>query len=217
MKVAIAGAHGQIARQLTRRLVAGGDEVVGLIRNPDQGQDVAADGGAPVQCDLEAASEDELAAVIAGCDAAVFAAGAGPGSGAERKLTVDRDAAIKLVAAAKSAGVARYVIVSAIGAEDPPAGDDVWQVYLRAKAEADAAVQASDLEWTILRPGPLSNDTGSGRVRLQRGPFRGRVPRDDVAAVLEAILREPRSSGAVLYVGGGDTPVAEALAQAIGG
>src|SRR5205814_1697738 len=125
-------------------LVAGGDTVTGLIRNPDHAADISHRGASPVVCDLETAAVEEVTEAIGGADAAVFAAGAGPGSGAARKLTMDRDGAIKLLDAATQAGVQRYVIVSSVGAEDPPTGDDVFDVYLRAKAEADAAVQASD-------------------------------------------------------------------------
>ena len=113
---------------------------------------------------------EDVAAAIAGADAVVFAAGAGPGSGAERKLTIDRDGAIKLLAAARSAAVERYVIVSSIGAEEPPDGDDVFSVYLRAKAQADAALAASDRAWTIVRPGFLTDEPGTGRARLTAGP-----------------------------------------------
>ncbi|HEY4746027.1 MAG TPA: NAD(P)H-binding protein, partial [Steroidobacteraceae bacterium] len=140
MDVVIAGGHGKVARHLARRLIARGDRVRGLIRNPDHADDLRADGTEPVLCDLESASVEEIEAAIVGADAVVFAAGAGPGSGAERKLTVDRDGAIKLLAAAVATGAPRYVIVSSIGAENPPDGDEVFQVYLRAKAEADAAV-----------------------------------------------------------------------------
>ena len=216
MDVAIAGAHGQIARRLTRLLAARGDRVRGLVRNPDHADDVRSDGGEPVVCDLEHANTEEIAAAIAGADAVVFAAGAGPGSGAERKFTMDRDGAVRLLAAAGAAGVPRYAIVSSVGAESPPEGDDVFSVYLRAKAEADAAVRASDRRWTIVRPGGLTDEPGAGRVRLDTEPFRGSVSRDDVAAVLAAVLAEPRSAGATLYVNGGDTPIAAALAAALG-
>src|SRR3954447_9067995 len=140
MDVVIAGGHGKIARRLARLLVARGDRVRGLIRNPDHADDLRADGSHAVVCDLESASVDEVAAAIETADAVVFAAGAGPGSGAERKLTMDRDGAIKLLEGARIAGVPRYVIVSSIGAENPPDGDDVFSVYLRAKAEADQAL-----------------------------------------------------------------------------
>jgi nucleoside-diphosphate-sugar epimerase len=213
--VAIAGAHGKIAMRLIGLLVGGGSTVTGLIRNPDHAAEVSHRGASPVVCDLETAAVEEVAEAIAGADAAVFAAGAGPGSGAARKLTMDRDGAIKLLNAAREAGVQRYVIVSSVGAEDPPPGDDVFNVYLRAKAEADAAVQASDRDWTVLRPGGLTDDPGTGRVRLDSTPFRGRVPRDDVAAVLARLLADPRASRRVLYVNGGSERIEEALARAL--
>jgi uncharacterized protein YbjT (DUF2867 family) len=216
VEVAIAGAHGQVARRLTRLLAARGDRVRGLIRNPDHTEDVRSDGADPVVCDLEHATPEEIAAVGAGADAVVFAAGAGPGSGATRKFTMDRDGAIRLLAAARAADVPRYVIVSSIGAESPPDGDDVFSAYLRAKAEADAAVRASDRRWTIVRPGRLTDEPGTGRLRIDTEPFRGEVSRDDVAAVLAAVLAEPQSAGATLYVNRGDVPIAEALATALG-
>jgi nucleoside-diphosphate-sugar epimerase len=214
MRVAIAGAHGQIAMRLTRRLVARGDTVVGLIRNPDHSAEVEAAGAHAVLCDLERATVAEVADAVAGCDGAVFAAGAGPGSGAERKLTVDRDGAIKLLDATAEAR-ARYVIVSSIGAEDPPSGDDVFAVYLRAKAEADAAVTASDREWTVVRPGRLTNDPGTGQARIETTPFQGDVSRDDVAEVLALVLHDPRAAGHILYVNDGSEPIEQALESAL--
>ena len=211
MRVAIAGAHGQIARSLTRVLAERGDEVVGLIRNPDHADDVRADGAEPELIDLETARAEQVAEAVTGADAVVFAAGAGPGSGAERKLTVDRDGAVKLLDGARSAGVPRYLIVSSVGAESPPADDDVFSVYLRAKAEADAAVAASDRDWTIVRPGGLTDDPGTGRVRIGVEPFRAEVTRDDVAATLAALLTEPRSAGLTIYLANGDEPIAGAL------
>jgi uncharacterized protein YbjT (DUF2867 family) len=160
---------------------------------------------------LEQSSVDEVAAAIDGSDAVVFAAGAGPGSGAERKVTMDRDGAIKLLRAATSSGVGRYVMVSSAGVENPPSGDEVFEVYLRAKAAADAAVEASDLDWTILRPGGLTDGAGTGNVRIDTTPFSGPVPRDDVAAVLAALLADERSNGRVLYLGSGSTPIGVAL------
>src|SRR5258707_15211046 len=174
--VAIAGAHGKVALRLTRLLSADGDSVISLIRNPDQATDVGDRGGSPVICDLESASEEQIAAAITGADAVVSAAGAGGRGSAARTLTVDRDGAIKLLRAAASAGVPRYLIISAGGAEDPPDGDDGLSIYLRAKADADAAVQSSDREWTILRPGPLTDEPGVGRVRVDPTPGHGMVP-----------------------------------------
>jgi nucleoside-diphosphate-sugar epimerase len=216
MQVTIAGAHGQIARRLTRSLSQRGDTVVGLIRNPAHIDELVALGARPMVCDLERVAADVLAETVSGSDAVVFAAGAGAGSGAERKLTLDRDGAIKLLEAARAAGVPRYVMISSVGAEDPPDGDDVFSVYLQAKAQADEALMTSDRDWTIVRPGRLTDDPGSGHVRIQSAPFRGEVPRDDVAAVLEAVLHEPRTSGRVLYVNAGDEPVDQALRAALG-
>ena len=212
MLVAIAGGHGQIARRLTTLLVARGDQVRGLIRNPDHADDLRADGAEPVLLDLESAGVEEVAAAVEGADAVVFAAGAGPGSGAERKWTMDRDGAIKLL---QASGNARYVIVSSIGTDNPPDGDDVFSVYLRAKAEADAAVAATDRDWTIVRPGSLTTDPGAGRATISVEPVRYRVAREDVAAVLAAVLAEPRSVGRTLYVVRGDDPIDEALEAAL--
>jgi len=215
MDVVIAGAHGKVGRRLARLLVARGDRVRGLIRNPDHAADVSADGGEPVVCDLETGGVEDVASAIEGADAVVFAAGAGPGSGAGRKLTMDRDGAIKLLDAARAAGVERYAMVSSIGAESPPSGDDAFSVYLRAKAEADQALAASDRSWTIVRPGRLTDAAGIGRVRIQAEPIRDEVSRDDVAAVLAAILHESRSAGRTLYVVNGDDPIDAALAAAL--
>ncbi|HVQ59686.1 MAG TPA: SDR family oxidoreductase [Solirubrobacterales bacterium] len=211
MDVVIAGAHGKIARRLTRLLAGRGDRVRGLIRDPGHADDLRADGAEPVVCDLEGATTDELAQAIAGADTVVFAAGAGPGSGAERKGSMDRDGAVKLLEAAVAAGVDGYLMVSSIGADDPPGGDDVFSAYLRAKAEADQALIASDRTWTIVRPVSLTDDPGSGTVEISADPVSGKVSRDDVAAVLAAALQEPRTAQQIMYLRSGDSSVAEAL------
>ena len=213
--VAIAGGHGKIALSLTERLSGRGERVISLIRNPDHADDIRARGGEPVVCDLEHADVSEIAAAISGSSAVVFAAGAGPGSGAERKMTMDRDGAIKLLTAAEQAGAARYLIVSSVGAEAPPDDDDVFSVYLRAKAEADAAVQASDRDWTIVRPGPLTDDPGGGTVRIDLEPFRGPIARDDVAALLDVLLTDGRASRRILYVSAGDASIEQALERLV--
>jgi nucleoside-diphosphate-sugar epimerase len=214
MLVAIAGAHGKIAMRLTARLAARGDSVIGLIRNPDHAADVRAAGGEPVVCDLERAGVEEIAAAVERADAVVFAAGAGPGSGAERKLTMDRDGAIKLLDATADREVP-FVIVSSVGAENPPPENDeeVFSVYLRAKAAADAAVKASERDWTIVRPGRLTDEPGTGRVRIDTDPFRGDVAREDVAEVLDAVLHDSRAGHRTLYVNGGEQPVEQALEE----
>ena len=209
MDVLIAGGHGKIARRLIRLLASDGHTARGLIRSEDQAADIEADGGVPVLCDLE---RDELAPHVDGADASVFAAGAGPGSGAERKRTVDFGAAVKCVEAAEQLGVARFLIVSSIGAQDPEAGPEAMRPYLRAKAEADARVAASTLDWTIVRPGSLEDGPGSGLVDVSTAlGRRGSVPRDDVALVLAETLREPRTIGLTFELFSGETPTREAV------
>jgi uncharacterized protein YbjT (DUF2867 family) len=210
--VAIAGGHGKVALRLARLLAARGDRVRSLIRNPDHAGDVEATGAEAVLCDLEAVDAEGLAEQVAGADAVVFAAGAGPGSGAERKRTVDLGAAVKLVGAAERAGTGRYVMVSSIGAHDPEAGPEPMRPYLRAKAEADAALAASGLDFTIVRPGSLTDDPATGRVELstelgRRGP----IPRDDVAAVLAACLDVPETIGLTFEAFAGDREIELAL------
>lgn len=215
MRIVIAGGHGQVAQRLARLLTARGDVAVGLIRNPDQADDVRATGAQPFVLDLEATPAESLATVLAGADAAVFAAGAGAGSGVDRKQTVDRDAAVLLADAAERAGVRRFLVVSSMGADAEATNDDpVFQAYLRAKGAADDAVRArTTLDWTILRPGSLTNDAGTGRVRISAGSTgRGTVPRDDVAAVLVELLETPATAGLTLELVSGDTEIASAVA-----
>jgi uncharacterized protein YbjT (DUF2867 family) len=217
MRVVIAGGHGKIALILERLLSQRGDTVLGLIRNPAHAADLEAAGAQPVVVDLEAATPDDIAAHLEDADAVVFAAGAGPGSGAARKQTVDRDAAILLADAAEAAGVRRYVLISAIGADvEAPddIGDPVFVAYLRAKGAADDAIRARKaLDATVVRPGHLTDDPGTGRVELSDETGRGDIPREDVAAVLVAVLDTPRTAGQTFEVISGDTPIAEALAQ----
>ncbi|MGY1807202.1 SDR family oxidoreductase [Blastococcus sp. SYSU D00669] len=217
MRVVVAGAHGQVARRLGRLLSARGDTVVGIVRNPDHAADLEADGVQPAVLDLEHASPDDVAEVLRGADAVVFAAGAGPGSGAARKHTVDHGAAVLLADAAERAGVRPYLLVSSMGVEQArggtPAGmDPVFAVYLQAKLRAeDQILPRPGLDTTIVRPGRLTDEPGTGRVTLAHGVEFGDVPRDDVAAVLAEILRTGKVNDVVELVGG-DTPVAEAVA-----
>jgi uncharacterized protein YbjT (DUF2867 family) len=220
MRVVIAGGHGKIALVLERLLSQRGDSVAGFIRNPDHAADLQAAGAEPLIVDLENASVDEVATHLQGADAVVFAAGAGPGSGAARKETVDRDAAILLADAAEAAGVVRYVMISSMGADaEAPddAGDPVFVAYLRAKGAADDDVRARQaLDSTIVRPGLLTNDPGMGRVMIDEETGRGSIPREDVAAVLLGVLDAPDTSGRTFEVISGDTPIAEALAASTG-
>ena len=212
MFVAIVGGHGQIARHLTRLLVARGHRVRSVVRNPDHVADGEADGAEVVVCDLEDTGSD-LEAAVAGTDAVVFAAGAGPGSGAARKHTVDRDGVTRTVAAAERAGVGRLVVVSAMGTDDPPVDDEVFSVYLRAKAEADRIALASALAVTVVRPGHLTDDEGTGHITIGRHVDAGAIPRADVAAVVADVLDEPGSAGHIVEVVGGPTPIPVAVAE----
>ncbi|MEU1423246.1 NAD(P)H-binding protein [Kitasatospora sp. NPDC005751] len=219
MRTVIAGGHGQIALKLERLLAERGDRPAGLIRRPEQAGDLAAAGAEPLLLDLESATAPELARLLAGADAVVFAAGAGPGSGAERKNTVDRDAAVLLADAAELAGVRRYLIISSMGADAQahyPA-DPVFETYLRAKGAADDAVRArTALDWTVLRPGRLTDGAGTGLVRLAPSVERGAVDRADVAAVLAELLHEAGTAGQTLELVAGNASVAEAVAAAAG-
>jgi uncharacterized protein YbjT (DUF2867 family) len=218
MRTVIAGGHGKIALRLERLLAERGDEAAGLIRNPAQAEDLRAVGAEPVVLDLESAGVDEVARALNGADAAVFAAGAGPGSGIERKLTVDRDAAVLLADAAELAGVRRYLIISSMGADAHATGSDpVFTAYLRAKGAADDAIRArgAALDWTVLRPGSLTDDPGTGLVRLALSTGRGQIPRDDVAAVLVGLLDNPGTAGLTLELISGDTEIAEAIRTAV--
>lgn len=200
---------------LEQLLAARGDEPVGLIRNPSQRSDLEAVGAQAVVLDLENSTVDRVAEALHGADAVVFAAGAGPGSGVARKQTVDRDAAILLADAAEAAGVRRYVMVSAISADDRSLDhgyDEVFLAYIRAKSDADANVRArSGLQTTIVRPGGLTDEPGTGRVRVADSTGRGTIARADVAAVLLAVLDSPATAGRTFEVIGGQTPISEAL------
>jgi len=214
MRVVIAGGHGKIALLLERLLAGRDDQAVGLIRNPAQVADVQKAGAEAVVCDLEAASADDVAALLSGAAAVVFAAGAGPGSGAARKDSVDRGASVLMADAAERAGVRRFVQVSSMGAGQPPrpGTDEVWAAYITAKTAAEEDLRSRDLDWTILRPGHLTDGPATGRIRLAAPPVpAGAIPRADVAAVIAALLHEPGTRHQTLELTGGDSPIAAAV------
>ncbi|MFE5188622.1 SDR family oxidoreductase [Streptomyces sp. NPDC056628] len=217
MRIVIAGGHGQIALRLEQLLSARGDEVAGIIRKAEQSDDLREAGAEPVVLDLESASVEEVAESLQGADAAVFAAGAGPGSGSDRKDTVDKGAAVLFSDAAVRAGVRRFLVVSSMGADPAHEGDELFDVYLRAKGAADEYVRSQEaLDWTILRPGMLTNDAGTGLVRLEARTGRGPIPRDDVAAVLAELLDTPATAGLTLEVISGSIPVSVAVKSVAG-
>lgn len=209
MDIVIAGAHGKVARLLIPRLAARGDRVRGIIRQASHRAETADDGAEPVLCDLESAGPAELDRAVQGADAVVFLAGAGPGSGAERKWTVDHGAARALIESAQRLGIDRYVMLSSIGADAPPDDDDVFSVYLRAKAQADADLRAAGLAHTIVRPTTLTDEPGRGSVLVGDHVEHHEIPRDDVAAVLDVVLHDERTIGRTFELTGGDTPVGD--------
>jgi len=214
MRVVIAGGHGKIALLLERLLAGRGDQAVGLVRNPAHVADIQQAGAEAVVCDLEEASAEDVAVLLAGASAVVFAAGAGPGSGAPRKDSVDRAASVLMAEAAARSGVRRFVQISTMGAGQPPrpGTDAVWAAYITAKTAAEDDLRARDLDWTILRPGRLTDAAATGQVRLAAPPVpRGTIPRADVAAVIAALLDEPGTRHQTLELTGGDTPVATAV------
>ena len=223
MRIVIAGGHGQVALQLERILAERGDTPVGLIRRSDQAHELQAAGAEALLCDLESVGVEQLAADLAGAEAAVFAAGAGGHGGMARTQAVDQGGAVLFAEAAQRAGVRRLVQLSSMGADrEPPPGTDAgFAAYLRAKGAADSDLASrTDLDWTILRPGHLTDDPATGLVTLttdhltDRGAP-GRVPRRDVAAVIAQLLHTPASAGLALELVSGDTPIPAAVESAV--
>lgn len=208
MRVLVAGANGQVGQHVVRLLAEKGHEVRAMIRDKDQAPTLRELGGEPVVADLEG----EVAHTVEGCDAVIFSAGGGPGSGAEKKETIDRQGAVKLVEAARKHGTRRYVMVSAMGAADPEAGSEAMQPYLHAKAQADETLQESGLDYTIVRPGSLTDEAGTGTVEAAPSlGKRGEIPREDVARAIVATLEKENTFGKTFEVLSGDTPIEEAL------
>jgi uncharacterized protein YbjT (DUF2867 family) len=215
-RVAIVGAHGKVAQQLMRVLYDRGDDFVGIVRNDEHADDVYRLGGLGVLVDIETASVEQLAAAFQDCDAVVFSAGAGAGSSIERKRTVDYGGSVKSIEAAGLAGIRRFVQVSAWGADNPLPEDTepVWRAYIEAKRDADAALRSSGLDWTVLRPGGLTFDEGTGLISLGDSTPSGSIPREDVAALIAVCIDEPSSIGRTWEVISGDTPIEQAVRSA---
>ena len=215
-RVAIIGAHGKVAQQLMRVLYDEGDDFIGIVRNEDHADDIYRFGGEGILLDIESAQADDIAHAVEGADALVFAAGAGPGSGAQRKTTVDFEGSLKSQRAAEAAGVRRFVQVSAMGVDDPvdPGSDESWAAYVAAKRDADAELRRSGLDWTIIRPGALTLEDGTGLVEVGPRLGRGSIPREDIARVISAALRNAATVHTQFDVISGDTPIDAAVAHA---
>jgi uncharacterized protein YbjT (DUF2867 family) len=213
MKVLVAGAHGKTARRLVRMLTEDGHEVRGLVRKAEQMPDVEADGAQSVLVDLEREEvEGAVGRAVEGCDAIVFVAGAGPESGAARKQSMDYGGAVKLVEAAEKNGVRRYLMLSSMGAGEPEDGSQAMQPYLFAKARADERLQESDLDYTIFRPGGLTDEEGTGRIEAaEHLGGRGEISRDDVARTFAEALALENTYHKTFEILAGDTPIREVL------
>ncbi|WP_328394939.1 SDR family oxidoreductase [Nocardia sp. NBC_00416] len=217
MRIVIAGGHGKIALLLAERLTGRGHSAIALIRNSAHAPEVYATGAEPVVLDLERALVTDLTATVQSADAVVFAAGGGPGSGAARKYTVDRDGSVLLAEAAERVGTRRFLQISTMGAGLAPAPgtDEVWAAYIDAKTQAEDDLRSRDLDWTILRPGRLLDSPGTGSVTLAPPRLeRGDIPRADVAAVLAELLDAGHTAGHTLELVSGDTPIEAAVAAA---
>ena len=215
-RIAIVGGHGQVALHLHPELVRAGHQPVALVRREDYRDQLEGLGAEVRILDIERQDADGFAEAFAGCDAVVFAAGGGPDGNIERKRTVDLGGSLKSIEAARKAGISRFVQVSAIGVDDPLPADtgDVWRAYVEAKRDADAALRDSHLDWTILRPGRLTDEPGTARVALGQDVARGDIPRADVAATVAAVLDDGTSVGRQWNLVGGDVPIADAVREA---
>ena len=215
-RIAIVGGHGQVALHLHPELVRAGHQPVALVRREEYRDQLEGLGAEVRILDIERQDADGFAEAFAGCDAVVFAAGGGPDGNIERKRTVDLGGSLKSIEAARKAGISRFVQVSAIGVDDPLPADtgDVWRAYVEAKRDADAALRDSHLDWTILRPGRLTDEPGTARVALGQDVARGDIPRADVAATVAAVLDDGTSVGRQWNLVGGDVPIADAVREA---
>lgn len=211
MKIAIAGGHGKVALIMTRLLKDRGEQPRSLIRDASQAEDVIRAGGEPVVTDLEKSTDEELDEALIDCEAIVFAAGAGPGSGPERKETVDYGGAVRLIESAQRRGIKRYVMLSSVGADAEKQGDEAFDVYLRAKGRADRKLAESGLDFTVVRPVSLTDHLGTGLISTGGDSMQPEVPREDVAETLAEVLERDDLVGVTFTFGSGPDMIGEAL------
>lgn len=214
-RIIVFGGHGRIALLLAPLLVARGDEVTSVIRNPDHIADVEQTGAQALVADVEQLGTDALTEIIRGHDAVVWSAGAGGGS-ADRTYAVDRDAAIRTMDAAGAASVKRYVMVSWIGskADHGVPEDDGFFAYADAKWAADEHLRGTELDGTILGPGTLTFNEPTGLIALEP-EGRGEVARADVAAVIAETIGNPSTFGRTIRFGNGTADTAVPIVDAL--
>jgi uncharacterized protein YbjT (DUF2867 family) len=216
-RIAVVGGHGNVARHLHPLLAAAGHTPVALVRREEYRAELEGKGAEVRLLDVEGEDAAGFARAFEGCHAVVFAAGGGPDGNIERKRTVDLEGSLKSIEGARRAGISRFVQVSAIGVDTPlpPDTDPVWRAYVEAKRDADAALRSSGLDWTIIRPGRLTDGPPTGLVALGPDVERGQVPRADVAAVLAAVIDTGGGIGAQWDLVSGETPIDEAVRQSV--
>jgi uncharacterized protein YbjT (DUF2867 family) len=210
MHVLIVGANGHIGRRLIRQMSTSPHQSRAMIRNPMQGEALRELGADDI---VVADLEGDITPALEGCDAVIFTAGSGGSTGPEKTDAIDRDGAIAIIDAARKAGVNRLVMVSSMGTDAPDSGPAELQHYLRAKQAADRHLRESGLNYTIVRPGSLTDEDGTGRINVATElKRRGSVSRDDVAAVILQVLDAPNTHGKQFELLSGDTPVQQAIA-----
>ncbi|WP_142828389.1 SDR family oxidoreductase [Planococcus soli] len=200
MKVAIIGANGKVGSKLGRILVDRGDEPVGFIRKAEQAGQLEAQGIQTVLADLIETSAEDFSRLLKSCDAVVFSAGAG-GAGEELTTAIDGAGLVKIAKAAELAGVSRFLLVSAFpdaGRDKEPAAS--FEHYMKIKRQSEVDLVKTGLDWTILRPGTLTDQAGTGTVNLGYTLMYDTISREDVAAVLAELLQYPETAGQILEV-----------------
>jgi len=213
--VVIVGGHGKVALRLAEALTGQGHTVRSTIRNEAHGADVEDAGAEPYLLDIEGSDAEDFAEVFGSAHAVVFTAGGGGDGNVERKRTVDLEGSLKSIQAAKLTGITRFVQVSAMGVDEPVADDaaPAWRAYVDAKRDADVALRASGLDWTIVRPGRLTDGPATGSVRMAPRLPEGEISRADVAAVIVAVLEDDSTIGSQFELTEGDRTVSDAIAS----
>lgn len=208
MRVLVIGANGQIGHQIVEKLQDTEHEPVAMVRKEEQTSQFEDKGIKTVVADLE----QDFTKAYDGVDAVVFAAGSGGSTGPDRTIVIDQEGAIEAVENARDKGIKHFLIVSSIGSDKPKEADDKIKHYMYAKHRADQHLIQSGVPYTIVRPGLLTNDGGSGKVNLKEGEsVYGEVPREDVASVITQAVVRNQPENNIYYLIEGDTPIEDAF------